>query len=127
MEDRISVKSEGRILLIRPQEICWIEAEGNYVHLHVGKESHLLRATLGMLEGRLNPKDFLRIHRSTIVNIHQIHEIKPWLHGSCWITLNDGTKLMLSGTYRKKLNQILGELWGVRSLKRTLHPTESKD
>jgi two-component system LytT family response regulator len=118
MEERISVKSEGRIVLIRPQEICWIKAEGNYVRLYLGKESYLLRASLNMLENRLNPKDFLRIHRSTIINIHQIHEIQPWLHGSCQVTLHDRTKLMLSGTYRKKLNKVIGELWGVRSARK---------
>jgi two-component system LytT family response regulator len=76
--------------------------------LHVGKESHLLRETMNGLEARLDPEKFLRIHRSTIVNIERIQELQPWFHGDYVVLLRDGTKLTLSRSYRQKLQELFG-------------------
>ncbi len=105
---RLMVKSRGRVFFLNTGEIDWIEAAGNYVQLHVGGDSHLIRETMGGLESKLNPEQFLRIHRSTIVNISRIKELEPWFNGEYAVNLKDGTQLMLSRTYRSKLQDRLG-------------------
>lgn len=94
--DRLAIPDNGRITFIETQYIDWIEAEGNYVRLHHGKHEHSLRETLIELEQKLNPADFFRIHRSTIVNVHRIKEIQPWFHGYHRVLLEDGTELRMS-------------------------------
>ena len=105
---RLVIKSGGRVFFIKTDEIDWIEAEGKYVRLHVGRESHLLREAIGGLEAQLDPARFLRIHRSTIVNIDRIQELQPWFHNEYRVILRDGTELMLSRSCRKKLGEMLG-------------------
>ena len=105
---RLVIKSGGRVFFIKTEEIDWIEAEGKYVRLHVGRESHLLREAIGSLETQLDPAMFLRIHRSTIVNIDRIQELQPWFHNEYRVILRDGTELMLSRSCRKKLGEMLG-------------------
>ncbi len=107
-QDRIVVKSGGRLFFLRADEIDWIEAAGNYVRVHVGKEAHLLRETMNAIEGRLDQKLFLRIHRSRIVNMERVKELHPWFNGDYAVILRDGTKLMLSRGYRGKLQERLG-------------------
>jgi two-component system LytT family response regulator len=106
--DRIVIKSTSRVFFLRVEEIDWIEAAANYLKLHVGKEAHLLRETMNGLEARLDPEKFLRIHRSTIVNIERIQELQPWFHGDYVVLLRDGTKLTLSRSYRQKLQELFG-------------------
>ena len=103
--DRIAVKADGRIVFVKMGDIDWIEAADNYVSLHVGKESHLLRETMSSVEGRV-PKEFLRISRSTIVNTERIKELQPLFHGEYAVILRDGTKLTLSRSHRDKLQQL---------------------
>ncbi len=103
--ERLLVKSEGRMLFVRVAEIDWVEAADNYVSLHVGKDTHLLRETMTSLEARL-PKQFLRISRSTMVNTERIRELQPLFHGDYAIILRDGTKLTLTRGYRDKLQQL---------------------
>jgi two-component system, LytTR family, response regulator len=105
--DRLVIKSGGRAFFLKTDEIDWIEAEGKYVRLHVGRESYLLREPLGTLEAQLDPRRFLRIHRSTIVNIDRIRELQPWFHNEVRVILRDGTELMLSRGCRKKLSELL--------------------
>jgi two-component system LytT family response regulator len=105
---RLVIKSAGRIFFLRVEEIDWVEAADNYVRIHVGRDAHLVRETLQSLECRLDPKRFLRIHRSTIVNIDRIQELKPSFHGDYAVFLRDGTELTLSRNYREKLNEPLG-------------------
>ncbi|HEY6330880.1 MAG TPA: LytTR family DNA-binding domain-containing protein, partial [Blastocatellia bacterium] len=81
-----------------------IEAAGNYVRLHTGKDAHLLRETMAGIESRLAPESFVRIHRSTIVNIERIRELRPLLHGDYEVILNDNTELTLSRAFREKLS-----------------------
>jgi two-component system, LytTR family, response regulator len=106
-QDRIVVKSGGRLFFLRMDEIDWIEAAGNYVRIHVGKDAHLLRETMNTIEGRLDQKMFMRIHRSRIVNMERVKELHPWFNGDYAVILRDGTKLMLSRGYREKLQERL--------------------
>jgi two-component system, LytTR family, response regulator len=105
--DRLVVKSAGRLFFLRTDEIDWIEAAGNYVRLHVGNTSHLLRETMNAIEGRLDPEKFFRIHRSRIVNMERIQEMQPWLNGEYAVVLRTGTRLTLSRGYREKLQERL--------------------
>ena len=106
--DRLVVKSGGRLYFLRVDEIDWVEAAGNYVRLHVGTTSHLLRETMNAIEGRLDPEKFFRIHRSRIVNMERIQELQPWLNGEYAVLLRTGTRLTLSRGYREKLQERLG-------------------
>ena len=108
--ERLVIKAGGRIYFLETNEIDWIEAEGNYVSVHSGKKSHLLRETISSLESQLDPKKFVRIHRSSIVRIDRIQELQPWFHGEYRVILNNGTQLTLSRNYRDKLHEALGKL-----------------
>jgi two-component system, LytTR family, response regulator len=110
--DRIPVKSSGRVVLVKVSDIDWIEAADNYVNLHTGKEAHLHRETMTALEGKLPAEKFLRISRSTMVNVDRIKELQPMFHGDYTIILQNGTKLTLSRGYRDALNQLLGKMPG---------------
>src|SRR5207247_2379371 len=106
--ERLVIKMNGHVFFIKAEEIDWLEAEGNYVRLHAGKESYLLRDTISALELQLDPKRFIRVHRSAIVNIDRITELQPWFHGEYRIILREGVQLTLSRTYREKLHELLG-------------------
>lgn len=106
--ERLVIKAGGRAFFLKADEVEWIEAEGKYVRLHVGKESYLLREAIGSMEGQLDPKKFPRIHRSTIVNIERVRELQPWFHNEYRVILKDGTELMLSRSCRKRLGELLG-------------------
>jgi two-component system, LytTR family, response regulator len=106
--DRLMIKSGGRMFFAKVSEIDWIEAAGNYVRLHFGREAHLVRETMASLEAKLDPAQFLRIHRSTIVNLDRVKEMQPWFSGEYTVILRDGTQLRLSRGYRDKLEERLG-------------------
>src|SRR5437660_9720209 len=106
--ERLVIKAGGRAFFLKTEEIDWIEAEGKYVRLHVGKESYLLREAIGSMEAQLDPKKFPRIHRSSIVNIDRVRELQPWFHNEYRVILNDGTELTLSRSCRKRLGELLG-------------------
>ena len=105
---RLMIKTAGRVIFIRTEEIDWIEAYDNYLRLHVGGKAHLLRQTMNELEATLNPEQFARIHRSTIVNLDRIKELHPHFNGEHLVILQDGTELKLSRTRREWLEQWLG-------------------
>lgn len=107
--DRILVKSSGRVFFLRFDEIDWIESAGNYVKLHVGHESHLLRETMTEMQRKLQSGKFVRIHRTTIVNIDRIKELQPWFNGDYIVILLNGTKLTASRGYKKKLSDMFHE------------------
>ena len=90
-------------------EIDWVEAADNYVRLHVARESHLLRETMNSLEKRLDPEQFIRVHRSRIVNIQRVKELRPLFRGEYDITLKDGTRLETGRSYRDRVQRLLGE------------------
>ena len=94
--ERLPVITSGRIQFVKTGEIDWIEADGNYARLHVGPSTYEVRETLVRLERKLNPRDFARIHRSTIVNIHHIKEIQPWFHGYHLVVLECGQRIRMS-------------------------------
>jgi two-component system LytT family response regulator len=105
--ERLVIKAGGRIYFLNVEEVDWIEAADNYVELHVGRESHLLRETISGLAARLDPARFLRIRHSTIVNIERVKELRPLFRGEYLIVLRDGTELTSSRRYRKNLDAIL--------------------
>lgn len=108
--DRIAVKSSGRVVFVKVDEVDWVEAADNYVNLHVGAENHLHRETMSSLESQLPPEKFMRISRSTIVNMDRIRELQPLFHGEYSVILRNGTKLTLSRSYRDKLDQLMGRI-----------------
>jgi len=110
MTDRIPVKTHGRIMVINVAEIDWVEADGDYVSVHVGPKSWLLRETIAAAEARLALSGFVRIHRSTLVNIYCVRELLPLSKGEFTVVLLDGTELKLSRNYRFALERLLGKI-----------------
>jgi two-component system, LytTR family, response regulator len=109
MADRIPVKAQGRVIILRVADIDWVEADGDYVSVHVGAKSWLLRETIAAAEARLALSGFMRIHRSTLVNIHRVRELLPLSKGEFTVVLLDGTELKLSRNYRFALERLLGK------------------
>jgi len=105
--DRILLKSSGEIFFLKAEEIDWIEAEGDYMKFHVNGRTHLMRETMARLEARLDPKHFIRIHRSTIVNIDRLRKLSPSFAGEYAVILHDGTKLKLSRGYHERIAALL--------------------
>jgi len=103
MANRLTVKVDGRVRFVDVASVDWFEAHGNYVRLHVGSTTHVVRETISAIEAALNPSQFARIHRGTIVNIDRIRELQPWFAGDYLMILKDGTQLKLSRTYREQL------------------------
>ena len=101
--DRLTIKANGRVFFVRVTDVDWFEAHGNYVRVHVGTTTHLIREALSVVEASLSPDRFARIHRSTVVNIDRIRELQPWFAGDYIVLLKDGTQLKLSRTYRDQL------------------------
>jgi len=106
--ERFVIKSGGRVFFVRADEIDWIEAAGNYVKLHVGTETHLLRETMNAVETQLPRETFYRIHRCHIVNIERVTELQPWFNGEYVVFLRTGARLTLSRGYREKLQDRIG-------------------
>lgn len=105
--DRVLVKSSGEILFLRPEEIDWIEAEGDYMKFHVAGKSHLMRETMAKLEARLDQRRFVRIHRSIIVNLDRVRKLSPSFGGDYQVVLQDGTSLKLSRGFHDRLSSLL--------------------
>ena len=105
--DRIPVSASGRIVFVKVRDIQWIEAAGNYARIHAAGRSYDVRETLSSLEGKLDPADFLRIHRSAIVNIQFVKEVHPWFHGYHLVLLENGQKLRMS-RYQREVAERLG-------------------
>lgn len=101
--ERIAVKSMGRTVFLDVGEIEWIEAQGNYVALHVGPTIHLVRETMAGIEARLDPRRFARVHRRSIVNLQQVREIRSLDGGDARLTLQSGSATRLSRSYRASL------------------------
>ncbi len=105
---RILVKADGRMFFVKTTEIDWIEADRNYVRLHVGKTAHTIRERISHLEETLDPRLFARIHRSTIVNLNRVREMQQWFSGDYVVVLEDGTRLRLSRHYRDRVEKQVG-------------------
>jgi two-component system LytT family response regulator len=108
LRERLMVRSAGRITFLRAAEVDWIEAADNYVRVHAGRETHLIRETMANLEGELDRRKFIRVHRSAIVNVDSIVEIRSLFHGDHSIVLRTGDEVSLGRTYREKLEGALG-------------------
>lgn len=108
--ERIAVRDRGRVTLIDPQEIDWLEAEGDYVRLHVRGRGHLHRATMAVMEQSLDPTRFVRVHRSAIVNVAQIREVRRRGDREFTVILRDGTSVALSRGYRENVRALLGDV-----------------
>jgi two-component system LytT family response regulator len=106
---RIAVASGGRIVFVAVEEIDWIGAEDNYARLHVGRNVYEVRETLQALMEKLDPGEFLRVHRSTIVNVRRIREVQPWFQGSHIIVLRSGETLRMSRYQKVAVDRLLGK------------------
>jgi two-component system, LytTR family, response regulator len=104
---RMVFKSRGRVLFLSIGDIRWVEAEENYVRIHTANESHLLRETIGHLESRLDPRTFIRIHRSSIVNLQYVREVKHEANGDANVVLMSGEKISLSRSYRSRIQRLV--------------------
>jgi len=104
---RLIVKAGGRVIFLDLDDIDWVEAAANYVKLNVGKESHLLREAIGRLAEKLDPNQFVRIHRSTIVNVRKIKELQPCNSGEYIVVLKNGKELSCSRGHRSGLQQLI--------------------
>jgi len=105
--DRLPVSENGRIVFVKAQDVQWIEAAGNYARLHTAGRSHDVRETLTSIEGKLDPKEFLRIHRSAIVNVQFVKEVHPWFHGYHLVLLQNGHKVRMS-RYQREVAERFG-------------------
>jgi two-component system LytT family response regulator len=101
--DRVIIRTAGTVMFLKTDEIDWISAEENYVRLHCGKASYMLREKISALEAQLDPGRFRRIHRSTMVNVDRIQKLHPFSHGDYQVVLADGTELMMSRGYRERM------------------------
>jgi two-component system LytT family response regulator len=99
---------DGRILVLRLNEVDWVEAHQDYVALHVGSKAWLVREAISALEPRLAPLGFVRIHRSTLLNIDRVRELRPLSRGEFMVVLFDGTERKLSRNYRGALDRLAG-------------------
>ena len=101
----VLLKADGKNVFVKVRDIDWIESSRNNVRIHVGPTVYLLHETTSAIASRLDPKKFLRIHRSSIVNIERIRELHPWFNGDYAVILRDGTQLTLSASYRDRLRE----------------------
>lgn len=108
--ERFAIKADERTTFLRARDTDWIEAARNYVRVHSGKATYVLREKVGRLERQLDPGKFARCHRRIIVNLERVKEVQPWFGGDSVLLLQDGTQLRLSRTYRRAF---LGRLQGV--------------
>ena len=104
---RFVVRSKGRVRFVMADEVEWVGAEGNYVSLHVGRETHMIRGTMKRMEGALDADRFVRVHRSAIVNLDRISEIQPWFNGDFVILTESGDQVTTGETYRARIQELL--------------------
>lgn len=107
--DRLVLKENGRIVFVKSETIDWIEADGNYVRLHSTGGSHYVRETLANIESQLPPEKFLRISRSSIVNLDRVKELQPMFYGDYSVILQDGSRLSMSRSYRDRIESIVNK------------------
>ena len=105
--ERIMIKGRDRMYFVRVEDIDWIEAAGDYVSIHVDKKTHLLRETMAGMLKKLDPKRFVRVHRSSIVSVDRVRELKPYFHGDYIIYLHDGTEIRMSRRYWEDVEKVL--------------------
>ncbi len=105
--EKIAIKDRGETTLVASKDIGWVEAAGDYMCVHANDEVHVLRSTMKDLVKKLNPNDFQRVHRSTIVNINQVEKVNSHINGEYFLVLKGGAKLKMSRSYRDKIKHII--------------------
>lgn len=110
LKQKLVFRAGGRMLFVNPSEIDWVEAASNYIRLHVGSSSYLVRTTIREVETRLDPEQFMRIHRSVIVNADRIKEMKACNSGEFMVTLSNGKVLPASRSYRENIDSLLQDI-----------------
>jgi two-component system, LytTR family, response regulator len=103
----LPVRGKNKVVLQKVDDVTWFEADGKYVRLHVGAEQHLIRHAMHSLAGKLDPTKFIRVSRSSIVNIEHITHLEPWSHGEWSLTMRGGHRVLSTHGYRKELQQLL--------------------
>jgi two-component system LytT family response regulator len=106
--ERIAIRTDGRITFVRVEDVDWLEATGSYVRVYTGDGARVVRASLRELSEHLDPRRFFRIHRSAIINLDRIAQLKHWSHGDYLVVLEDGTELTLARGRRQALEAALG-------------------
>jgi two-component system LytT family response regulator len=106
--DRLPVKANGKVMVVRTADIDWIEADHDYVLLHVGEKSWILRETIASVEMRLALSGFVRIHRSALVNVDRVRELRPRSKGEFDVVLRDGKQLKMTRNYRAAVERLVG-------------------
>ncbi len=104
--ERFAVRKKGKEILLDAGDIAWIEAAGNYAILHVGGQTYEVRSSLTKLEGELDPRRFVRVHKSYMVNISRVREVEPWMSGDWRIKMDDGAEVSLSRRYRDRFEAV---------------------
>ncbi len=97
---RILVRADGRSAVLPVSEIDWIEADDNNLIIHAGRAAHTIRGPLARVAARLDPANFARVHRSTVLNLERVHEVQPWFHGDMVAVLKDKTRVTIGRTFR---------------------------
>jgi len=105
--DRLLLRSGGRLVFVEPQDVQWIEANDNYVVFHTMTGHHTVRMTMNKIESILRMDLFVRIHRSTIVNIEHVRELRPLAHGDYSVFLTNGVELTLTRNYRRRVHELV--------------------
>ena len=105
--ERIAVQVDGRVLLIDAADVDWIEASGNYIHLHTGAVVYRLRESITSFAEKLSPSTFMRVHRWHVVNLSRIVSVEPWAHGELVLRLRTGTTIRASRTFAQGLRRVL--------------------
>jgi two-component system LytT family response regulator len=108
--ERLAVRDRGRVVVVRVEDVDWLESADNYVVLHVGARTHVVRHTMKMLETRLDPAKFLRIRRGVLVNVDRLVELRPQQHGEHTVVLRDGTTLASTRAYSQSVRDFLARL-----------------
>ena len=104
---RLPIKRDGSVTFVRTDDIDWLEADGDYVRIHAGKATHVVRDTIAEVSSKLPAERFVRVHRSIVVNTERIREVQPWFKGDYVLILNDGTKLRSGRTYRTVVQALI--------------------
>ncbi|WP_417458025.1 LytR/AlgR family response regulator transcription factor [Kordiimonas sp.] len=106
-DPHLRIKDRGHITIVDVADVDFIDAAGDYMCIHVGDKTHILRETMKTMERRLDPRIFQRVHRSTIVNLDKVREVKPHSNGECFLTLENGAELKVSRSYKDVVGRFL--------------------
>lgn len=106
-DPHLRIKDRGHITIVDVSDVDYIDAAGDYMCIHVDEKTHILRETMKTMEKRLDPKIFQRVHRSTIVNLDKVKEVRPHSNGECFLTLSCGMELKVSRSYKDVVGRFL--------------------